>query len=202
MRRNPTIRSSPARGARERRRRRPGLDRLEARLTPTTIDPNAIPTVGVYDENTVNTNAVDFIATGSSVTGAQFAADVASAYAKDLGGVINGSVLGSLHSYGVDHNKMLTVSSPTNWGIGQGPARAAVRGPSRHPDPNPDCPGSTPPPPHGGGRGAPVRGAPAGGGGGGEPPGARRRRSPPGGWDPDPPPGQREARGSDPLPAV
>src|SRR4051794_39954733 len=122
MRRNPTIRSSPARGARERRRRRPGLDRLEARLTPTTIDPNAIPTVGVYDENAVNTNAVDFVATGSSVTNTQFAADVASAYARDLGGVINGSVLGSLHGYGVDHNKMLTVSSPTNWGIGQGPA--------------------------------------------------------------------------------
>ena len=123
--RTPSARSArspiPDRPARDRLRRRPDLDTLERRIVLST-NPNANATVGVYDENAVNTNAVDFVASGSNLTNTQFAADMASAFSRDEGGVINGSVLGAYYSYGTSQSKVLTVNSPTNWAIGQGPA--------------------------------------------------------------------------------
>lgn len=101
------------------KRRRPLCEALESRAL-LTINPNAIPTVGVYDENVIQPNTVDFVASGSAVTNVQFSADVAAAYAQDSGGVINGEVLGAYHSYGVDHQKVLEIlpGDGTNWGIG------------------------------------------------------------------------------------
>ncbi len=48
-----------------------------------------VDAVGVYDENTVQTNAVDTEAGGNSSTLAQFTTDVANAFDADLGGVID-----------------------------------------------------------------------------------------------------------------
>ena len=43
-------------------------------------------TVGVYDEP-IQTNAVDFVATGSTLSFVQFKEDVATAFSNDFGGV-------------------------------------------------------------------------------------------------------------------
>ncbi|HEU5116416.1 MAG TPA: cadherin-like domain-containing protein, partial [Isosphaeraceae bacterium] len=114
--------SSRPRTARARRSQRPCCDQLEDRRLLSTINPNAIPTVGVYDENVVNKNTVDFNATGSTITSGKFADYVASQYSYDYAGVINGAVLGGYYSYGADHDKVLDVRAVggTNWGIGAG----------------------------------------------------------------------------------
>jgi hypothetical protein len=80
----------------------------------------ASPTVGVYDENVVQANVVDFNASGNSLTAAQFTTNVASAFASDLGGVINGSVLGSDYEYGAGMAKTLRLAfvDDTNVAIG------------------------------------------------------------------------------------
>ena len=46
-------------------------------------------TVAIYDENVFQANAVDATAAGSNVTLVQFTADVAAAFAVNLGGVVN-----------------------------------------------------------------------------------------------------------------
>src|SRR5262249_50845579 len=76
-------------------RRRLSFECLESRLVLT-----GIPTVGVYDENVIDPNTVDFVATGSSLTNTDFATSVASAFNQDMGGVIDGESLGQLYSYG------------------------------------------------------------------------------------------------------
>lgn len=79
-------------------------------------------TVGVYDEDIVNTNTVDFIAAGSHLTDDQFAARVSAAYDQDAGGVIDGSVLASYYEFGASKSKLLRfwATDGTNWGIGSG----------------------------------------------------------------------------------
>jgi hypothetical protein len=71
---------------------------------------DSAPTVGVYDENVVQPNTVDLLASGSSVGIAQFESDVATAYSHDLGGVIDGSALDTSYTYGVDQNKSLNIN--------------------------------------------------------------------------------------------
>ena len=63
------------------------------------------PTVSVYDENVVNPNTVNFVATGSSLSNTDFTNQVASAFAQDMGGVIDGEELGQLYSYGASQGK-------------------------------------------------------------------------------------------------
>ena len=92
--------------------------RLESRLLLS-----GAPTAGVYDENVVDPNTVDFVATGSSLTNTDFANRVAAAYSQNWGGVIDGEILGQLYSYGVSRSKVaLTVQPATgnNWGISTG----------------------------------------------------------------------------------
>jgi VCBS repeat-containing protein len=104
---------------RHRRRKRPLLlETLEDRLAPAS-------TVRVYDENIVAPNRVDFVAAGSTVNNTDFAAHVASAYDRNFGGVIDGSVLSGVYEYGVGQGTaagkpmiFTTVGSNSTWGIG------------------------------------------------------------------------------------
>ncbi|SIO19312.1 hypothetical protein SAMN05444166_2918 [Singulisphaera sp. GP187] len=103
-------------------RRKPRLlvcEPLEARRLLANV--NGIATTGVYDENVVDPNTVDFVATGSSLTNTQFASQVASAFGQDMGGVIAGG-LGVLYNYGSTQAKtmILEPTDGTNWGIGTG----------------------------------------------------------------------------------
>jgi VCBS repeat-containing protein len=102
------------------RSRRPRHEWLEDRRLLSTTNPNAIATVGVYDENVINTNKVDFEADGSTVSSAKFKDYIASQYQYDNAGVIDGSALGGYYSYGTDQSKILTVQTDdgTNWAIG------------------------------------------------------------------------------------
>jgi Bacterial Ig domain/Cadherin domain len=79
-------------------------------------------TVGVYDENLVATNTVDYVATGSTISNTEFAAEVAVAFAQNTGGVIDASLLSGRYEFGVDQSKSIDFwpSSPetNNWGIG------------------------------------------------------------------------------------
>lgn len=81
-------------------------------------------TVGEYDEPT-QTNAVDFVATGSTLNFAQFKEDVATAFANNFGGV-NQCYSISLDSgpynfsYGISQAKRLNMTGPTNNQIGIG----------------------------------------------------------------------------------
>ncbi|MGD9719817.1 MAG: hypothetical protein AB7O59_01210 [Pirellulales bacterium] len=68
------------------------------------------PTTGVYDENAGQANGVDLLAAGSSVSIAQFSADVAAAHAQDFGGVMDGSAAVSSYTYGVNQSKTLLVN--------------------------------------------------------------------------------------------
>ena len=86
------------------------------------------PTVGVHDENVVDPNTVDFVATGSSLTNTAFLTQVATAFGQDSGGVIDGETLGQLYSYGTSQGKVLTIeqglmvngigSFQVNYGLG------------------------------------------------------------------------------------
>jgi VCBS repeat-containing protein len=101
---------------RRRRRGRPVAECLESRLVLSIV-----PTVGVYDENLVDPNTVDFTATGSSLTAADFGSRVATAYGQDAGGVIDGSAVGTGYSYGIDHTKDLTITPTGGTGYTIGP---------------------------------------------------------------------------------
>jgi len=90
-----------------------GLEPLEPRTLLTTV--------GVYDENVIATNSVDYTATGSSMSVEQFKADLATAFARNNGGVIDGSVSSGSYYFGVDRSKSLrlvTVGGGT-WSIGE-----------------------------------------------------------------------------------
>jgi len=75
------------------------------------------PTTGTYDEQTTATNSVDTSATAAPNNAATFSTAVSTAYAADLGGVINfdlsanatDTVLSAL--YGTSQNKTLTITS-------------------------------------------------------------------------------------------
>lgn len=103
------------------RRRMLEIESLEGRKLLTA-------TVGVYDENVVAANTVDFVATGSSVNNTQFAANIANAFAQNRGGVINGDYIAAYFDFGVDASKTIyfwTESETNHWGGGVvGSARA------------------------------------------------------------------------------
>src|SRR5437016_1043495 len=69
------------------------------------INPNAKPTAGVYDEQTVNSNTADFDATGNSFSEARFAARIRDAYLNNFGGVIDGTYLTELYGFGAGNSK-------------------------------------------------------------------------------------------------
>ncbi len=102
---------------RARRPRSLRLERLEARLVLS-----GIATVGVYDENVIDPNTVDYVATGSSINNTDFTTQMATAFAQDSGGVMNADYLGQVWSYGVDQDKTITVepASGEGWGVGTG----------------------------------------------------------------------------------
>ena len=93
---------------------------LWAGATLVVCGVHAATTTGVYDENITQPNTVDFVAPGSTITAAQFAADIATAFAQDQGGVIGGGVLGAFYDFGVNESKTLRFRAieGTNWGIG------------------------------------------------------------------------------------
>ncbi|MFO0941185.1 MAG: Ig-like domain-containing protein [Pirellulales bacterium] len=80
-------------------------------------------TVGVYDENFLAPNTVDFVAPGSNITNTAFAAEIASAFATNNSGVIDGQWLAGRYEYGVNQVKSIDFwpANPdtNNWGIGQ-----------------------------------------------------------------------------------
>ena len=94
--------------------RRLSFDALEHRAVPAA----SVPTVGVYDENVIEPNTIDFVATGSSLSNTDFAGRVATAFAQDSGGVIDGSALSSVYTYGTSQARSLAVT--TNLGIESG----------------------------------------------------------------------------------
>jgi hypothetical protein len=67
-------------------------------------------TSGVYDENAIQTNAVDLLASSSVASIAQFKSDVEAAYIQDQGGVIDGSVMDTSFTYGVHQTKTLRLN--------------------------------------------------------------------------------------------
>ena len=89
---------------------------LAASLTVSSaalaINPNAKPTAGVYDEQTVQANKVDFDATGVSFSAARFAARIRDGYLNNTGGVIDGAFFSPLYSFGTANSKVLNVT----WG--------------------------------------------------------------------------------------
>jgi hypothetical protein len=69
------------------------------------INPNAKPTSGFYDEQTVQANTIDFTATGVSFSAGRFAARIRDGYLNNFGGVIDGTTFGELYSYGTSNTK-------------------------------------------------------------------------------------------------
>lgn len=80
-------------------------------------------TAGVYDENVIATNTVDFVATGSSIDNTEFGEKIAIAHTRNYGGVIDARSLAFLgYEYGANENKtvLVTRAEGTNYGIGGG----------------------------------------------------------------------------------
>jgi hypothetical protein len=73
------------------------------------INPNAKPTAGVYDEQTVAANKADFDATGTSFSEARFAARVRDGYLNNTGGVIDGAFFSELYSFGTSNSKVFDI---------------------------------------------------------------------------------------------
>src|SRR4051812_26345404 len=86
---------------------------LAASLTVSSfalaINPNAKPTAGVYDEQTVQSNKSDFDATGNSFSAARFAARVRDGYLNNFGGVIDGAFFSELYSFGTSNSKVFDI---------------------------------------------------------------------------------------------
>lgn len=76
------------------------------------INPNAKPTAGVYDEQTVQANKSDFDATGVSFSAARFAARIRDGYLNNTGGVVDGAFFAPLYSFGTANSKVLNIT----WG--------------------------------------------------------------------------------------
>lgn len=103
-----------------------GLGTVAALLATTGSASAAYIAVGVYDENLVNTDAVDVVATSSNRSLLDFTADIATAFAAGQGGVVdfdttNGNAAGSLAAgdpglgsftvlYGPGNTRSLTVT--------------------------------------------------------------------------------------------
>jgi hypothetical protein len=73
------------------------------------INPNAKPTAGVYDEQTIQANKSDFDATGGSFSAARFAARVRDGYLNNTGGVIDGAFFTELYSFGTNNSKVFDI---------------------------------------------------------------------------------------------
>jgi hypothetical protein len=73
------------------------------------INPNAKPTAGVYDEQTVAANKSDFDATGNAFSAARFAARVRDGYLNNTGGVIDGGFFTELYSFGANNSKVFDI---------------------------------------------------------------------------------------------
>ncbi|HEV8292225.1 MAG TPA: PEP-CTERM sorting domain-containing protein [Tepidisphaeraceae bacterium] len=73
------------------------------------VNPNAKPTAGVYDEQTIQANRVDLTATDSSFSAARFAARVRDGYLNDTGGVIDGAFFAELYSFGTSNSKVFDI---------------------------------------------------------------------------------------------
>jgi hypothetical protein len=86
---------------------------LAASLTVSSfalaINPNAKPTAGFYDEQTVAANKGDFDATGTSFSEARFAARVRDGYLNNTGGVIDGAFFSELYSFGTSNSKVFDI---------------------------------------------------------------------------------------------
>lgn len=84
--------------------------------------------VGLYNENTGETNSPDAEAVGNNITLAQFSNNVAIAFAADLGGVLNfdianpGTTNSIVAAYGASSNQTLTITNGggTAWNIATG----------------------------------------------------------------------------------
>ncbi len=99
-----------------------------------SLSAQVFSTVGVYDPS----NGVNFVATGSTVSLAQFKSDVAAAFSNNYGGVNQCSAIGGSAgpynlSYGVNQNKQLSLQGGTNDQIGitsSSPQAQAISGDS------------------------------------------------------------------------
>lgn len=95
------------------------VEQLEPRLLLSAADiyPNLVPTVGVYDENGIQTNTVDTVATGSSMTDVEFASRLATAWANNDGGVIDGTGHSDVFGFGqgVEYPLFIAPMDETGW---------------------------------------------------------------------------------------
>src|SRR6266480_7299471 len=74
------------------------------------VNPNAKPTAGFYDEQTIQTNKVDFTAAGSSLTADRFSARVREGYLHNFGGVMDGTWgLTVYNSFGTNNSKAVNM---------------------------------------------------------------------------------------------
>lgn len=81
----------------------------------------AYPAVREYDEDLVAANSVDFTASGSAMTAAEFSDIVALAYDRDQGGVLDGNAVSGTSGsaeFGVSQTRGINFDVPTNWAIG------------------------------------------------------------------------------------
>ncbi len=97
------------------------VEQLESRVLLSVADlyPEMVPTVGVYDENALQTNTVDTVAPGSSMTNIEFADHLATAWANNKGGVIDGTAVSTedIYGYGQDLERLLFVVSMDDTGF-------------------------------------------------------------------------------------
>src|SRR5256885_14791451 len=73
------------------------------------VNPNAKPTAGFYDEQTIQANKGDFDATGNAFSEARFAARVRDGYLNNTGGVIDGAFFTELYSFGASNSKVFDI---------------------------------------------------------------------------------------------
>src|SRR5258705_1490463 len=72
------------------------------------LNPNAKPTSGVYDEQTIAANKVDFPA-NAALTAERFSARVREGYLHNFGGVIDGNFFSPVYSFGTNNSKALSL---------------------------------------------------------------------------------------------
>jgi hypothetical protein len=92
-----------------------GMAELAQAVTP-------LPTVGIYDENTIQPNTVDFQPTGNTWLLSNVEQTIGLKFASDLGGVFqceeNSSDRQLVLSYGADNSKILTLDGvPSSFGV-------------------------------------------------------------------------------------
>lgn len=90
-------------------------------LLASSAEASPVPTVGIYDENSVQSNAVDFEATGSSFSLSEFTAAMSDAFLADRGGVNHGYVASQLElHFGTHQTKTLLLDQIEGSNIGSG----------------------------------------------------------------------------------